>query len=87
MPLSASTHLNWRSLRTVGFVRAANRAFGRGHERQKLVASTRCLRVYPRIRFGKLRPKEHWCFVPALEHGSGTGDHWHGGKGRRSMAL
>jgi len=32
---------------------------------------------------GKLRPYAHWCFVPDGEHGSGTGDHWHGGKRRR----
>ena len=67
----------------LGFVRAANRGFGRGHYRQKL----RELPLFANlvgIRFGKLRPKEHWCFVPGLEHGSGTGDHWHGGKDRRS---
>src|SRR4051794_25520859 len=23
----------------------------------------------------------HWCFVPDHKHGSGSGDHWHGGKG------
>jgi hypothetical protein len=32
------------------------------------------------------RPKEEWCLVPELQHGSGTGDHWHGGKGG-PMAL
>ncbi len=25
----------------------------------------------------------HWCFVPDHKHGSGPGDHWHGGKGAR----
>ena len=40
-----------------------------------------------RIRFGKLRTKPHWCFVPDHKHGSGTGDHWHGGKDLVVTAL
>jgi hypothetical protein len=36
-----------------------------------------------RIGLGKLRPYAHWSFVPDGEHGSGTGDRWHGGKRRR----
>ena len=43
---------------------------------------TSVLRVWSRIRFGKLRPTSYWCFsCPDKEHGSGTGDRWHGGKG------
>jgi hypothetical protein len=36
---------------------------------------------------GKLRPKPHSCFLPDHKHGSGTGDHWHGGKDLAVTAL
>jgi hypothetical protein len=38
-------------------------------------------------RFGKLKPNHQWCFVPVPKHGSGTGDHWHGGKDLAVLAL
>jgi len=53
-----------------------------GHWCQKLVFSSALCAYRSRVWLGKLRPILHWCFVPDGEHGSGTGDHWHGGKRR-----
>jgi len=44
------------------------------------------LQIRCRIRFGNLRICD-WHFVPDDTHGSGTGDHWSGGKDLDVVAL